>query len=74
MKLYPNPANNKARLTIAPQANRNEAVLYDVTGRKVVAYTVEAGATGIELNTSTLANGVYMLRLGSEVMKLIVKH
>lgn len=74
MKLYPNPANNRARLTIAPQANRNEAVLYDVTGRKVVAYTVEAGATGIELNTSTLANGVYMLRLGSEVMKLIVKH
>ena len=74
LKMYPNPANGNVRLTFEAQASRSEVVVYDMAGRKVVAMPVEAGMNAISLNTAALADGVYMVRMGASVEKLVVRH
>ena len=74
LRMYPNPANGNVRLTFEAQATRSEVVVYDMAGRKVVAMPVEAGVNAISLNTAALADGVYMVRMGNGVEKLVVRH
>ena len=74
LKMFPNPANGNVRLTFEAQASRSEVVVYDMAGRKVVAMPVEAGVNAVSLNTAALADGVYMVRIGSNVEKLVVRH
>ena len=74
LRMYPNPANGNVRLTFEAQATRSEVVVYDMAGRKVVAMPVEAGVNAISLNTAALADGVYMVRMGTSVEKLVVRH
>ena len=74
LRMYPNPANGNVRLTFEAQATRSEVVVYDMAGRKVVAMPVEAGVNAISLNTAALADGVYMVRMGTGVEKLVVRH
>ena len=74
LRMYPNPANGNVRLTFEAQASRSEVVVYDMAGRKVVAMPVEAGVNAISLNTAALADGVYMVRMGTGVEKLVVRH
>ena len=74
LRMYPNPANGNVRLTFEAQASRSEVVVYDMAGRKVAAIPVEAGVNAISLNTAALADGVYMVRMGNGVEKLVVRH
>ncbi len=74
LRMYPNPANGNVRLTFEAQASRSEVVVYDMAGRKVMAMPVEAGVNAISLNTAALADGVYMVRMGTGVEKLVVRH
>ena len=62
------------RLPFEAQASRSEVVVYDMAGRKVAAIPVEAGANAISINTAALADGVYMVRMGTGVEKLVVRH
>ena len=63
---YPNPARSGVSfaLTLA-EAGRAEAAVYDVTGRRVatvVSSDREAGTEVVELDTSGLAPGLYLVR------------
>ena len=72
--LYPNPANHSVVATFEAQSKHTTIALYDMTGRIVATIPVEAGATTITLNTSNLANGVYMLHIAGNVEKLVIRH
>ncbi len=74
VRMYPNPANGNVCLTFEAQNVRSEVAVYDMAGRKVTAVTVEAGANRVSLNTAAWADGVYMVRMGSNVEKLVVRH
>ena len=74
MNVYPNPANNVLNISVNDLQEATEAVLYDMTGRKVVAQNVEAGNSQVSIVTSSLPNGVYMLRVGGKVQKVAVRH
>ena len=62
---YPNPARNTATVPyrLPPGSGPARLVLYDLTGRRVRAQPVAAGAGAATLNTGGLAAGVYMLAL-----------
>ena len=69
VRVYPNPADGRVGIQAS---GVNEAVVYDMTGRRVASVTLTDGMG--EVNTSSLPAGIYMLRLGSEAVKLAVKH
>jgi hypothetical protein len=64
----PNPAYN--RLKISSEATISEISLYDMLGRKVLATIIYGSA---ELDISSLEPGVYLLRTGDQVRKIIVE-
>ena len=71
--LYPNPARGQVSITLNAEA-AGVVTLYDMTGRQVLTIPVQAGASTVSINTSSMADGVYMVRLGTSVEKLVVRH
>ena len=70
LALWPNPAHGQVSLTGAPA--RTEAALYDATGRRVRAGQTDArGAATLDL--TGLPAGVYAVRAGSSVRRLVVE-
>ena len=74
LSLYPNPANHSVTVRFAAQTRHTTATIYDMAGRVVVNLPVEAGSTSLTINTSSLANGVYMLHLAGNNQKLVIRH
>ena len=74
LRMYPNPASDIVRMTFGVQPACSEVAVYDIAGRKVLAMPIEAGMNSVSLNTAALANGIYMVRMGSSVQKLVVRH
>ena len=74
VSIYPNPASSRFNVVCGGLENETEAMLYDMTGRKVYSQTVNAGTTSIMIETSNLANGVYMLHMGGNTTKVVVRH
>lgn len=68
VRIYPNPATD--HLTLAGAAG-NEAILFDMTGRRVAGWTIVSDCQ--HLSTANLAAGVYMLRVGKTVNKVVIK-
>ena len=71
--LYPNPARCQVSITLNAEA-AGVVTLYDMTGRQVLTIPVQAGASTVSINTSSMPDGVYMVRLGTSVEKLVVRH
>ncbi len=71
--LYPNPARGQVSITLKAEA-AGVVTLYDMTGRQVLTIPVQAGASTVSINTSSMPDGVYMVRLGTSVEKLVVRH
>ena len=73
-KVYPNPANNE--LTITTEGKNFSAQVFDVLGRAVATSVTNTGKAVI--NTSSLANGMYILTIkaaGKEMTtKINVQH
>lgn len=66
IELYPNPADEWVRVEGLPEGS--EIVLYDMMGRRILSTREK------RIPTTALADGVYMVRCGSQVKKLIIKH
>ena len=66
--IWPNPTTNYVNVSIRKPA---DAVLYDVTGRRVAAYTLSEGSNVIDL--TAVQSGVYMLRVEGSVSKIVKK-
>ncbi len=65
VSIYPNPVADC--LTISGAAG-TEAVLYDMTGRQLFCWTIVSDQQ--QLNTNTLAQGIYMLRVGDKTFRV----
>ena len=64
--LWPNPAAETLNVSLQRAA---EAELYDLTGRRVAAYSLAAGRNILDL--TGLPTGVYMLRVEGSVSKIV---
>ena len=69
MSVWPNPA--AAMVTVSGFCGNHQAVLYDMRGSVVATYNVN-GETRLDL--SSVANGVYMLRVADKAAKIVVRH
>ena len=65
VSIYPNPVADC--LTISGAAG-TEAVLYDMTGRQLFCWTIVSDQQ--QLNTNTLAQGIYILRVGDMTFRV----
>lgn len=68
LSLWPNPAADRLNVTLDRAA---EALLYDLTGRQLAAYSLVAGRNSLDI--SSLDAGVYMLRVEGTACKIIKK-
>jgi hypothetical protein len=66
ISVYPNPF---ADYIVVEAKSDNRATIYDISGKQVLTVDVKAGSNRI--NTSALLKGVYVLKLGSNTVKIV---
>ncbi|GAA4451646.1 esterase-like activity of phytase family protein [Rurimicrobium arvi] len=82
VNLYPNPAADKAVLSIsAATAGTITVIVTDIQGREMIAPVkgaMQAGTQQLELNIASLQNGLYFVRYQSEsvsgTIRMVVMH
>ncbi len=62
VSVYPNPANNIINVNAA--SNINMVEVFNMMGQRVAAY--DANDTNVQINTTALNNGMYMMRITTE--------
>ena len=76
--LYPNPANELVQLNFEGFSGQTQLHIFDVSGRMLMQKNINEGIQLVSINTQELANGTYLIRLGSKqdrvYRKLIVQH
>jgi hypothetical protein len=77
-EIYPNPAKNKFEIWSSEfRENETTMELFDLNGKKLLEKQIPAGTETVELDVSTLVNGVYFCRLiienKSVTKKLIIQ-
>jgi hypothetical protein len=59
-KLYPNPNNGSMILDYSIGKNENaKMIIYDISGKKLATYTLNAEQTTLSINEPILCNGIY---------------
>ena len=75
--IYPNPAKDKATLSLRGLTANAKIIVSDLQGRIIQTEDLQAGTETYELNTSNYASGVYYIRIlcGNNVntQKLIIE-
>ena len=75
--IYPNPAKDKATLSLTGLTANAKIIVSDLQGRIIQTEDLQAGSETYELNTSNYASGVYYIRIlcGNNVntQKLIIE-
>ena len=75
--IYPNPAKDKATLSLSGLTANAKIIVSDLQGRIIQTEDLQAGTETYELNTSNYASGVYYIRIlcgnNSNTQKLIVE-
>lgn len=69
---WPNPAHDAVRLTL-PAGARRAISLVDALGRPVLVHTIGEAQTEVTLPLAGLRPGVYTMRIGAAVRKLVVE-
>ncbi|MDX9799365.1 MAG: T9SS type A sorting domain-containing protein, partial [Bacteroidales bacterium] len=68
--IYPNPAKDNTNLVISMSENSSAVItVTDILGREVINLgnrSLGVGENNIEINTSSLSNGTYLVRIASE--------
>lgn len=62
VSLYPNPANNV--LNVNANSNINSVEVFNMMGQRVAV--IDANDTNVQINTTDLSNGMYMMRINTE--------
>ena len=75
--IYPNPAKDKATLSLTGLTANAKIIVSDLQGRIIQTEDLQAGTETYELNTSNYASGVYYIRIlcgkDTNTQKLIVE-
>ena len=75
--IYPNPAKDKATLSLTGLTANAKIIVSDLQGRIIQTEDLQAGSETYELNTSNYASGVYYIRIlcgnNSNTQKLIIE-
>lgn len=74
VQIYPNPASTQLSVRFDALRHGAEMALYDMTGRKCYTYMLAAGTSQAIVPVSQLANGIYLLRMGENAVKVVVRH
>ncbi|HAH22216.1 MAG TPA: secretion protein Por [Prolixibacteraceae bacterium] len=78
INIFPNPANNEVKVSMnlsqGNPASLNGLILLNSYGQTVSVENLQPGIYDYTINTSNLPEGVYLLKIGSQVQKLIVQH
>jgi ELWxxDGT repeat protein len=70
--LYPNPAADVVNLNLEKSFNSQMPVtIADISGRVLIHSQLDAGQSSVQLNTSTLAKGIYTVKVGGLCKKFI---
>lgn len=76
--LYPNPANDKVSYRLGNNSGAASVIIYDFTGKQIVNNVISNATETIDINTSELANGVYIISIKTSdktvTKKLTVLH
>ena len=79
VELYPNPANEKIMLVVPIEimTKELEISLYNISGKRLSTQT-KSVHKGLEIETNTLASGIYFLNIKSKneqlIKKFIIQH
>ncbi|TGE24308.1 T9SS type A sorting domain-containing protein [Hymenobacter aquaticus] len=71
LALFPNPTTQATTLTGAQPGTA--VMVFDALGRQVLAATADAGGTALLLLPPGRATGVYVVRAGSQALRLVVE-
>ncbi len=83
MDIFPNPSNGKTTVSLDVKQNDNfEIIIHDISGKKILKEIalgkIPEGKKEIELDLSSLANGMYLVECksenGSVYNKLLIAH
>jgi ribosomal protein S6 len=59
--IYPNPNNGSMNLNYEIGSHdKGEVIIYDISGRKINAYVLNANVNILKIDENALENGVYM--------------
>lgn len=73
--VYPNPTKDRVTLRLSQPTNASqEIVLYDIQGKIQWQGQLASGTEVIELDTQSLAAGIYWLRSGNVAQRLLIQH
>ncbi|HEV7380836.1 MAG TPA: T9SS type A sorting domain-containing protein [Dyadobacter sp.] len=61
--VYPNPVLKTENIVVESNTNADRVTVYNILGTKSAVTTRHLSAGKIEINTSQLANGIYLIRL-----------
>ncbi len=70
--LYPNPSTNYVEIS-SPETPISEIQVYDLSGKLVISNKYNSEAN-INLNISSISNGIYLLKINNQVTKKLIKN
>ena len=70
-QIYPNPANEQILVVLSKSINQME--WFNLAGQKIMTIPTQ-GALQFSVSTAQLPNGIYWLKMGTEVRKVVVQH
>ncbi len=73
ISVYPNPASDVVKITLAQNLNAEILQVIDVTGKTIFSTPVSPNELEVQINVSNYAKGIYLIRLGNVTQKLLVK-
>ena len=73
VSLYPNPANAYTTLKVEGLKEQTPVYLFDIQGRKLKEYVLNAAQQTLRIDLGDLPKGVYTIMLGNVTKKLIVE-
>jgi M6 family metalloprotease-like protein len=73
IKLYPNPVENELRIKNYELQEGETARITDISGKTVMICELQVMDNEVIINVSSLANGIYFIKIGNQTAKFIKK-
>lgn len=64
--IYPNPAKDFATIHFSKAVEKATIAVYDITGKAVITQSLNGSIKDYKLNTQTLPNGLYVVKVNTE--------